>query len=44
MTWHSCTVCTEEMDALLARIREASGTVTSCRRCAEGLCVTWTTK
>lgn len=43
MTWHSETVTLDELPRLIARIRHQGGVVTSCRRCAEGTCVTWTT-
>jgi hypothetical protein len=43
MTWHSETVTPDQLPQLIARIRHLGGVVTSCRRCTEGTCVTWTT-
>jgi hypothetical protein len=43
MTWHSATVPTERLAALLMTIRGTEGTVTSSEPQDDGVHVTWTT-
>jgi len=43
MTWHSATVSTESLASLIARIRNAGGTIAYSTPGAEGVRVTWTT-
>ena len=43
MTWNTAIVAAERLTALLAAIRTAKGTVTSCRPRPDGIHVTWTT-
>lgn len=43
MTWHTDTVAPDQLTDLITRIRHLGGIVASCRRCAEGVCVVWTT-
>ena len=42
MTWTIETVDPDRLPALLASVRKAGGTVTSCRPEADGVHVTWT--
>jgi hypothetical protein len=44
MTWHTITICADELSQLLGTIREVGGTVTSSRPCPTGYCVTYTTR
>ena len=43
MTWHTVTVATDWMAALLTTIRSTGGTVTRCQPQADGVRLTWTT-
>lgn len=43
MTWHTDTVAPDQVSDLVAKVRHQGGIVTSCRRCAQGVCVVWTT-
>lgn len=43
MTWHTATVPVDALTSLLARIRDAGGTVACSRPGDEGVRVTWTT-
>lgn len=43
MTWHEKIASRDALARLIDEIRRAGGTVTSCRRCAEGVVVTWFT-
>lgn len=44
MTWHIDLVASDALEALLARIQRAAGTVASCRRQGALIRVTWTTR
>ncbi|WP_281271694.1 hypothetical protein [Nocardioides immobilis] len=44
MNWHLATASGDSIAILLADIRRAGGTIASCRRCAEGMVVTWFTR
>ena len=43
MTWHTVTIATDRMAALLTTIRSTGGTVTHCQPQTDGVRVTWTT-
>jgi hypothetical protein len=43
MTWHLAIASRDGLLSLLAEIRRAGGTVTSCLRCSGGMAVTWFT-
>lgn len=43
MTWHTATVATDRMAALLATIRSTGGTVTHCQPQTGVVRLTWTT-
>ena len=43
MTWFTAIVAADRLAALLAKVRAAGGTVTSCRPQPDGLHLTWTT-
>jgi hypothetical protein len=43
MIWHHATTTLDNLVRVVAEIRRHGGTVASCRRCAEGMLVTWFT-
>jgi hypothetical protein len=43
MTWHTVTITTDRMSALLTTIRSTGGTVTHCQPQTDGVRLTWTT-
>lgn len=44
MTWHLATASGDGLANLLEDIRRVGGTIASCKRCAEGMVVTWFTR
>lgn len=43
MTWHTVTVPTDQMSALLTKIWSTGGTVTHCQHQSDCVRLTWTT-
>jgi hypothetical protein len=43
MTWHTVTVATDRLAALLTTIRSTGGTVRQCKPQTDGVQLTWTT-